>query len=83
MTRKNYDKISSQLGNAAKYVADETMTNAVKVIRNQQEDCNDNSNPPTLIDTAIYCDGTWQERIHFTERCCSMHFYADWSCIRC
>ena len=56
MTQNNYDKIAAKILNVTKAVAEETISDAAKDIReNKTSDYN-------FVDTGVSCDGTWQKR---------------------
>ena len=65
-----YDKIAAKILNVAKAVAEETMSDATKGIReNITSDYN-------FVDTGVSCDWTWQKkRILFVEWCIYSNFY--------
>ena len=53
MTQNNYDKITAKILNVTKVVAEETMSDAAKYIReNITSDCN-------FVDTGVSSDCTW------------------------
>ena len=56
VTQNNYDKIAAKILSVTKAVAEETMSDAAKDIReNITSDYN-------FVDTGVSCDGTWQKR---------------------
>ena len=55
MTNRCYDKIVTTVSNSAQLVAEETMEDAAKEIRN----FSDNTE---IVDNTVSCDGSWQRR---------------------
>ena len=53
MTVKNYNRISDNVGNAAKLVAETSMNNAVSELKKESTN---------VVDTGVTVDGTWQRR---------------------